>query len=55
MTPYELAQAVESAYDSRDRDALHRFLARLVAMADAKVKPPHIPALFKPETLDPSD
>lgn len=55
MTPVQLAQEVETAFDNRDRDALHRFLARLVAMADAKLRPtPAEPAPSNP-TLDPSD
>lgn len=35
MSPQQLAQEVENAFDNRDRDALHRNLARLVAIADA--------------------
>lgn len=54
MTPYQLAQEVENAFDNRDRDAMHRFLARLVAMADAKLRPPDADPPLNP-TLDPSD
>ena len=55
MTPVQLAQEVENAFDSRDRDAMHRFLARLVAMADAKLRPPAPDPLPTNPTLDPSD
>ena len=54
MTPYQIAQEVENAFDNRDRDAMHRFLARLVAMADAKLRPPDTEPPSNP-TLEPSD
>lgn len=48
MTPREIAQAVEHAYDARDRDALQRMLARLVALAEAALRP-------APAPIEPSD
>ncbi len=48
MKPVEIARAIEHAYDARDRDTLLRMLARLVALAEAALRPPAPP-------LEPSD
>ena len=44
MTPRQLAEEIERAYDARDRDALHRYVARLVILASVHVPPPAEPA-----------
>ena len=54
MTPYQLAQEVENAARDRRWDDVHRFLARLVAMADLKLRPPDADPPLNP-TLEPSD
>lgn len=48
MTPRELAKAAENAYDARDREALRLALARLVALAEAALRP-------VPPPIEPSD
>lgn len=48
MTPRELAQSAENAYDARDREALRLALARLVALAELAMKP-------APPPIEPSD
>jgi hypothetical protein len=34
MTPHQLAVEIENAFDYRDREAMLRFLARLVVLAE---------------------
>lgn len=48
VTPRQLAQIAENAYDARDREALRLALARLVALAELALKP-------APPPIDPSD
>ena len=56
MTPRQLADEIERAYDARDRDALHRYVQRLVILACARVEPPADDPPPAPRTsLEPSD
>jgi len=55
MTPRQLAEEIERAYDARDRDALHRYVARLVILASAQVTPPPDPPPTEKGSLEPSD
>lgn len=61
MTPSQLAQECRNAFDNRDRDALHRNLARLVALADAvglqRLSVIELERLrdVKPPSIDPSE
>jgi len=55
MTPRQLAEEIERAYDARDRDALHRYVARLVILASAQVTPPEEDPPPPRTSLEPSD
>ena len=56
MTPRQLAEEIERAYDARDRDALHRYVARLVILASVQVaSPPADPPVPPKTSLEPSD
>ena len=56
MTPRQLAEETKRAYDARDRDALHRYVARLVILASARVEPTQEDPPPAPRaSLEPSD
>lgn len=56
MTPRQLADEIERAYDARDRESLHRYVARLVILASVQVaSPPADPPVPPKTSLEPSD
>lgn len=55
MTPMQLGQEIISASYDRRHDDVQRFVSWLVAMADAKLRPPDPEPPPSNPTLDPSD